>query len=163
MKITIFEVYVCEEASRRTAVANKAAAAAFHLDLRRKVFSSISGVGVGIVGGGKHHLRCGGVIVAVVPLQLLRGRLNKVIILRLSRRERRGAVHEPGEDDLRLRAGGSRVEELGEVFFSESAFRAQKASQIRARGRPVSGQPRAHLRVLLELIHQIQDSILEID
>lgn len=75
------------------------------------------------------------------------------------------AVHEPGEDYLRLGARSARIEELLEVIsWDESTavarWIAQKASEIRTRGGPVSGQPRPHLRVLLELlmmaIHRIR-------
>lgn len=106
-----------------------------------------------------HHLRPRGIIVA--PLHLRRRRLI-LFSLGLSRLRRQshgvGAIHEPGEDYLRLRARSSRVEELGEIICSEStiaAWTTHEASEIRTRGGPISGQPRPLLRILLELLMAI--------
>lgn len=105
-----------------------------------------------------HHLRPRGIIVAPLHLQLLRrqrlilfslGLSRRRILLRLQRQSHIwlngvGGIHEPGEDYLRLRARSSRVEELGEIICSESAIAARtahEASEIRTRGRLISGQP----------------------
>lgn len=173
-----FDVDVGEESSRGAALSNKArigAAAAFHLDLRHAVSGErtpalVLQIVLRIIG--LVH-RWGGIIITPLPLERRR---RPVIGLVLGRRQElrcrrcrsigdgvvfrdgfhRGAVHESGENSLRLGTGSARIKQLREIVGAESAVAAwsavQERREVRARGGAVPGKPgpgRLHILTLL--------------